>query len=348
MNCAEQDALRQKIKQYCEANHIFGVLRVTIGGKVEYEQYIGFADLKSKTPFAPHSMFTLYSLSKPFCAIGLMKLKEKGLVDLNAHPSKYVPEAKGFDERVTVRHLLHHISGLPDFSQNSEFSQKYAPGCPHKVRQHLKLLTAYPSYFPPGTDGLYENINFILCALIIENVSKMDYAEYMKKEVFEPLGMTHALIDNESLVIPHRVTGYALRDDIPTEVNKNHSWLFGAGDMVATMDDVYCLNKAIKHQLLLKKETWEEILTPSALNKMGMGCTITKWHGKKRITHNGGSTGFRTLHIQLPEDDFDLIFLSNSGFGNARNDLAELIHFTFYGQDDAASEIVEMDKGYAL
>ena len=110
---------------------------------------------------------------------------------------------------------------------------------------------------------------------------------------------------------------------------------------------MYCLNKAIKHQLLLKPETWEEILTPSPLNSKGLGCSVTTWHDKKRITHNGGYTGFRTLHIQLPEDDFDLILLSNAGFGDARGAFSEAIYEAWYGQTDGASTVLEMDKGYA-
>ena len=128
--------------------------------------------------------------------------------------------------------------------------------------------------------------------------------------------------------------------------------MFGAGDIVGTLDDVYCLNKAIKHRLLLKDETWKEVLSPSPINNMGMGCTVSDWHGKQRITHNGGHLGFRTLHIQLPEDDFDLIFLSNSGFGDARWDISEMVYRAFYGDEDtigeSTGETVEMDKGYIL
>lgn len=338
--------LHRQITEYCESNYISGALRVTVRDKTEYEQRIGFADIQNKTPFTDNSMFTLYSLSKPFCAIGLLELKDKGLVDINAHPSKYIPEAEGFDERVTIKHILHHISGLPDFEQNREFAEKYAPGYAKTIREQLKLLTKYPSYFVPGTDAKYANINFVLCALIIENVSGKNYAEYMKKEVFEPLGMTSAVIDNENLMIPNRVKGYELLNNELAEVNKSHNWMLGAGDIVATVDDVYCLNKAIKKQLLLRKDTWEALLTPSPINCMGMGCTVTAWHGKDRITHNGGHIGFRTLHIQLPQDDFDIIFLSNSGFGNARDDIAEMVHSAFYGEDCVANEAVEMDKGY--
>ena len=80
---------------------------------------------------------------------------------------------------------------------------------------------------------------------------------------------------------------------------------------------------------------------------MGMGCTVSTWHGRHRITHIGGHTGFRTLHIQLPEDDFDLILLSNTGYGDARNAFSEAIHEMWYGNGNGESSVIEMDKGYA-
>jgi len=170
----------------------------------------------------------------------------------------------------------------------------------------------------------------------------------MQREVFDPLGMKGAIVDNQCLEIANRVKGYEIIDGELAEREKSHNWLLGAGDIVATMDDVYCLNKAIKHRLLLKEETWEEILTPSPINGMGMGCAVSDWYGKKRITHNGGHLGFRTLHIQLPEDDFDLIFLSNSGFGEARWDISEMVYKAFYGEEETVAEAIEMDKGYIL
>lgn len=338
--------LKKQINEYCKKNHISGVLRVTLKDKTVYEQYIGFADFEHKIPFDNNSMFSFYSLSKPFCALGLLKLKDKGLINLDAHPSKYVPEAKGFNQNATVFHLLHHTSGLPDFEQIEEFKNRYEPGYAKYTREHLKLLTRYPSYFEPGTSAKYANINFVLCALIIENVTGMDYASYMKKEVFVPLGMKTAVIDNENLTIPNRVQGYELKDEKLIPVKKSHNWLLGAGDIVGTVDDVYCLNKVIKNRTFLSENSWEMVLTPSPINQMGMGCSITNWHTKYRITHNGGHYGFRTLHIQLPEDDFDIIFLSNSGFGDARVDISNMIFNAFYNNNYLSEESIEMDKGY--
>lgn len=340
------DKMDAFIASYCEENGISGSLRITHKDEVLLERFMGMADRARRLPLNAHSAFTFYSLSKPFCALGLLLLRDAGKVDIDLHPGAYIPEAQGFDARVTIRHLLHHVSGLPDFAQTKEFAACHKPAMPDEIRAHVRDLSAYLSRFAPGTGGFYANINYVLCALIIENVTGQSYADYMRDAVFAPLGMPAAQVDQPGLSIPHRVQGYEMRDGCITPVERSLGWLMGAGDIVGTLDDVYCLNRAIKHRLLLKPETWDEVLTPSPLNNMGMGCTITNWHGKTRITHNGGHPGFRTLHIQLPEDDFDIILLTNCSWGDARNDFAEAIYEAYYGQAAAPSDAIQMDAGY--
>lgn len=328
-------------------SHVFsGAIRITCNDKMIYQHFLGKADFEDSIPLDEHSVFSLYSLSKPFCAIGFLKLYDKGQIELDAHPGVYLPEMRAFDGRVTLRHMLHHVSGLPDFLQTKEFAEKYINGPYHKLREHLQLLSTYPMLFQPGTADRYANINFLALALIIENVTGSSYADYMKKEVFEPLGMEHACIDEPGSYVPHRVKGYELRGDQLVHIDRAIDWMLGAGDILGTVDDVYCLNKAIKERKILKPETWQEALTPSPINHMGMGCTISDWHGKKRITHNGGHLGFRTLHVQLPEDDFDIILLSNTGFGEARHEIAEAIYSIYYGDDGQTASRIAMDKGY--
>lgn len=334
------------LDNYYKANKNSGVLRVTVKDKIIYEKFIGYADIENETEFSKASMFTLYSLSKPFCAIALLKLKDKGLVDIDRHPGEYLPEAKGFDKAVKIRHLLNHTSGIPDFDQNTDFRQKYCGETSKQLREKLILLSEYDMLFEPGTQGRYTNTNFMICALLVEQISGMAYAEYMDKEVFKPLGMKDTRIDTKQLVLENRVKGYTKKEDDIVPVDRVTEWIMGGADVVSTMDDVYCLNKAIKHGLLLKPETWQEILTPSPVNSMGFGCTVTTWHNMKRITHNGGWEGFRTLHVQLPEDDFDIILLSNAAWGDARGDFAEAIYEAYYGSDNSISDTVKMDVGY--
>ena len=346
MKSFDQNMLDAFLDEYYAQNQNSGYLRVTHKDEILYEKNMGFADRENQVPFISDSMFTFYSLSKPFCALGLLRLQDKGLVDIDQHPSKYVPEAAGFDARVTLRHMLHHVSGLPDFVKDAKFNEKYPSGQPRELREQLKELAQYPMLFQPGTSAMYANINFIISALTIENISGMSYPEYMQKEVFAPLGMATAKVDGPGVEIEHRVQGYELEDGKVVPAQRSFNWMLGAGDLIGTADDVYCLNKAIKQQSLLKPETWAQVLTPSPINSMGMGCTIVRWHGKLRIRHNGGSKGFRTMHIQLPEDDFDIIYLSNSGWGKARQELSEAVYGAFYGKDDSVQRDVQMDAGY--
>lgn len=334
------------IDEYYKNNKNSGCVRVTLKDKIIYEKFTGYADIENKVEFTNNSMFTLYSLSKPFCAMGLMILKDKGMVDINLHPGTYLDEAKGFAGDLTIKHLMQHISGVPDFTQNTDFSEKYEGETSEQLRNKLLLLSKEDMLFAPGTKAHYTNTNYIICALIIENVTGMHYADYMKNEIFTPLGMHNTYIDRKNLVLKDRVKGYQLIEDKITPVERETEWVLGGADVVSTVEDVYCLNKAIKHRLLLSAESWDEILTPNPLNSMGLGCTINEWYGKKRIVHNGGWSGFRTMHVQLPEDDFDIILLSNSGWGNARRDIIEAIYSAYYGNSTLKSDILKMDVGY--
>ena len=340
-------ALERQIRAYCEAHQIFGVLRVTGKDEILFEMQTGYADLARQEPFTPKSVFSWYSLSKPFCVLGFLKLVDRGLVSLDEHPARTVPEAAGLDARVTFRHMLHHVSGIPDFEQNGEFAAAHAPGYARYARAHLAELARFPSYFAAGEGAMYANVNMVIPALAVENITGTPYPYFMQREIFAPLGMHTATVDDEERHVPHRVQGYALGEDgTPVPVEKSHDWLLGAGDIVGTVKDVYALNRAIKEWLLLSPDLWRQVLTPHPKSGMGMGCTVSNWHGWRRITHNGGHTGFRTLHVQLPEEDFDLIFLSNSGYGNARNDISEMVYRAFFGDfSDGAAEIA-MDRGY--
>lgn len=337
-------ALDEYAERYREKNNFSGVLRITLKDEIIYERNIGFDNEEKKIPFKNESMFTFYSLSKPFCALGFLKLCDKGLVSLDDHPAKYLKEAEGFNKNVKLSQLLNHTSGLPDCYLYEDFRNSHSGT--GDVRKYVEQISKYPQYFEPGTDAIYTNINFSIPALIIENVTGMSYDEYMKKEVFLPLGMKTAIVDKAGLYIENRVQGYEL-DEMGNKVpvDRNPGFMFGAGDIVGRVDDVYCLNLAIKNRTLLKSETWDKVLTPSPFNHMGFGCTVRHVNGRLRITHNGGHTGFRTYHIQIPKDDLDIILLSNSGWGNSRLDFEKEIYRLHYG-DTGLEYTSEMDKGY--
>ncbi len=339
------DCLNRKIDEYTASEGFSGVIYVRKNRELVYHRKIGYADEEKKTPFSENSMFTIYSISKFLCAIGLLKLVDKGLASLSDHPSKYLPEASAFDSRITIFDVLHHTSGISDMLQDEEFFRLYSTDENKDVRTLIKLLSYYPQHFAPGTDAKYSNSNYTICALIIENVSKTSYAEYMKREVFSPLGMKNAVVDKRGLYIQNRVVGYERKNGKISPKDKCYFSMFGAGDVVATPSDVYCLYSAIVEKKLLSKKSWEIMLTPSPFNNMGCGCTVAMWHGFRRIVNNGGCDGFRAMHFLLPENDFDVIIISNYGFGEARNTIAEFIFEKFF-ENDGETVKIDMDKGY--
>ena len=173
------------IDEYYKNNKNSGCLRVTLKDEIIYEKFIGYADIENKVEFTDKSIFTLYSLSKPFSALGIMKLKDKGLVDINLHPGTYLNEAKGFPKELTIKHLMNHISGVPDFIQNTDFSNKYKAENSDQLRNLLLRLSDEKMMFEPGTQHHYTNTNFIICALIIEAVTGKKYDDYMMEEIFK-------------------------------------------------------------------------------------------------------------------------------------------------------------------
>ena len=143
--------------------------------------------------------------------------------------------------------------------------------------------------------------------------------------------------------------GHQKTDEKVVSVEPSRDWMMGAGDVAATVDDVYRLNIAIKERLLLKSSTWEMILTATPVNGyFGMGCMVSSenYGGKKKITHNGGSRGFRTMHVQLPEDDFDVILLSNCDWVDGRHHIVNNLHDIYYTEANMGTEQPELDKGY--
>lgn len=347
MTKSREERLDEWIDAYCALFPFSGTVSIQRGEEKLFERCEGYANLELGIPVTTRTRFRLYSLTKPFCAISLLLLYDRGLVDLDAHPSRYISEAAKLHPGITVRSLLNHSSGLPDFSESQEFVSQLQYELPVNPERLIGCLHDVPMHFEPGQWSFYCNFNFFLVSLIAERVSDRPYNEWMEQEVFTPLEMGTAKMDCSGLLIPDRASGYDINgEELVKAPLLNIDWMMGAGCGTGTAADVYRIHDAIKREKLLKKDTWGQVLTPSQ-GGYGFGCTVSRWHGRLRYTHNGGFHGFRTLHIQLPEDDFDIILLSNYGFGNARIAFSEAIYSIYYGPEDEAGLQPEMDSGFA-
>ena len=341
--------LDERLDEYAEGFKLLGSLRLTVKGEIIYEKFFGYEVVEKGKPIDRNSLFTFYSMSKPFCAMGLLKLVDKGLVDMNAHPSKYLPEASKLHPGITLANMMRHISGLPSFKPSMMTDEaRGESSASGQLFCMLKNLHKEKMVVEPETAHEYTNVNFNIPALIIERISGFEYSEYMKKEVFDPLGAVNARVADEfhPVTESNAVKGYELDSKgafVP--VKRDTFATLGAGDMVGTVDDAYTLNLAVKNKLLLKEDTWREALTSSKFSRLAWCGRVNDWHDRVRIMHHGGSLGFRTIHNYLP-DDFDLILLSNSGWGDARHDVSEIVYEEYYGVPQSKAEKVKMDGKY--
>lgn len=335
------------IDSYCKVFPFSGSVCVKQNGEEIYRRNIGMANCEWNILIDNDTRFRFYSLTKPFTALGLLRLYEQGKISLDVHPGKYITEAVRLHPAITIRDLLMHSHGLPDFVKIPDFSilqKKY----PIEGKELLGEIEHLSMDFFPGTSVNYTNVGFYIVSLIIEAVSGMKFEDYMERVVFEELGMEHTVIDSAYRLIEKRASGYDINGvQIIAAPYQTVDWMKGAGAAVGTIDDVWKLHEAAKDALFVKPETWNMIFTPNT-GGFGMGCSVSKWHDKIRYTHNGGHLGFRTLHIQLPEDDLGIVLLSNMGFGNARHAFSEAIYRLYYGETKNVESLLELDKGFAI
>lgn len=331
------------LTEYEKNTSFSGSVQVISKGKVIFKKHIGYADRERKIAIDDDTRFRFYSLTKPFTAIGIMKLYEEGMISLSAHPGEYIECARELDTRITIEMLLKHISGLAEIADADKLQKKEE----FDLSAEIEKISDKPLSFKPGGQVEYLNTNFIMLSLILEKFHNMPIDKYLSEKLFPALGMKTALCDTGEKAIEKLAVGYEKDENgeiIPAGY-VNQKLMSGAGFGVGKISDVTCFYDAIKNKRCLKSETWEKVFTPSTIGDFGAGCIVFDWNGELTYQHNGGFLGFRTIHRYLPDEDFDIIVLSNVGFVDARTVICDKIHEIYFG-DMGKNQNPEMDKGF--
>lgn len=258
---------------------------------------VGLASEAEGTPLRSDTPLALGSVSKPFVAVGVLQLVDRGLVELDAPISRYLPWLRfaepGAADRITVRHLLTHTSGISTFVGNRTQSDvSMEPGA---LRRRAELL-ADVTPGTPGADWQYSNSNYQLLGALIEQVSGLDYPTYVRKNIFEPLGMRHSFV----LVPPPDIaaaTGHRRWFGVLRPVGYRTLGLGSApqGGVYASAEDMgKFLNAFLTDESpLMSQEMRAEMLTPQLGQAMqGIGWRITEKTRPGFIWHGGDSPGF--------------------------------------------------------
>src|SRR5258705_2018181 len=309
-----------------------GTILVAEKGKPIYQQAFGYADYNSKRMLNDSSVFELASVSKQFTAMGIMILKDRKLLSYENNIKKYFPQLPY--DNITIKNLLTHTSGIPSYEDQFEKNWDRKKIAFNKDIIDMLIQRHDTLFFKPGTKWQYSNTGYALLALIIEKVSGMRYNDFMAKNIFQPLGMTHTYIYNTRRSTKKIPNNYALgfvysdslkRYILPDSLSKFDmvyylDGIVGDGCVNSTTGDLFKWDRALYSNKLVSKASLDEMLSPlvrtspidsTSFYGFGVGVQPKSEKGKV-ISHTGGWPGYRTLIVCWPEIDQTVIILSNS------------------------------------
>jgi CubicO group peptidase (beta-lactamase class C family) len=317
-------------------------------GGIVYSGGFGYANIEENMPIDANSTFRLGSVAKQFTAMAIMVLADEGKLDYDDPVIQYIPELYKYPG-VTIRHLLTHTSGVPDYYDTFDTSE----GMPANADMPAVLAAMDGPMSAPGEMYAYSNPAYEMLPLVVEKVSGQSFSDFMKRKVFGPAGMDDSLIyDRTEPEIANRVYGYEPTADA-FRLNDYHAlnYLDGSGGMYATLQDFLAWDTALYGDDLVSDATLKKGFTRHTLNNgdeidYGFGWRLDQYCGHRRIAHNGSWVGFRTGIARFPDEKLTIVVLTNRTDGNPGSYIQKImdIYLPERGSDCQPVLAITMDK----
>ncbi len=288
---------------------------VTRDGKVVFRKGYGMANLELAVPVEPDMIFRLGSVTKQFTAVAILMLVEQGKLSLDDDMIKFLPDYPAKTQRITVEQLLNHTSGIKSYTSLPEWFAIWRKDT--ELNDLIGLFKDKPADFAPGERWAYNNSGYVLLGAIIEKASGQSYPDFIEKNIFQRLGMTHSFYDNTARLILRRVTGYSKgKDGYINAPYLSMTQPHAAGALVSSVDDLALWDAALYTDKLVKQETLKRAWTPAKLTNgklthYGFGWAINSYEGHTAIEHGGGVNGFATGALRMPDDRLFVAVLTN-------------------------------------
>lgn len=285
------------------------------GGQTLLASGYGLANVEQQVAVTDATMFQSGSLGKMFTAAGVMRLVEDGRMALDSSVRRYLPDAPTSWQPITIRQLLSHTSGVPDYTgAGFNYRGAYTDGALDS------LAYAAPLEYPAGARWNYSNTGYALLGHIIQRVTGRPYWELLRERVFTPAGMPTARILTESEIVPHRASGY-LRVDGRLE---HQRWVApelnvtADGSLLFSLRDLVAWNQVVRTRALFTPASWEAMQSPVALASgarypYGFGWFVDSVGTQVVHQHGGSWQGFRTQFTRWTRDDLTIVALTNLG-----------------------------------
>jgi len=296
---------------------------VAVDGKPTLAKAYGMADLERDVKNAADTIFEAGSVSKQFTAAAVLLLAKEGKLSLDDPARKYVPELPDYGTPLTIRHMLHHQSGLRDWG-----SIEGIAGWPRTTREYthdhvLEIVSRQKALnFKPGTQYSYSNTGFNLAAIIVARVSGMPFADFTMERIFKPLGMAHtSWRDDHTRIVKGRALAYSAGGDgFHTEMPFEN--VHGNGGLLTTVGDLLKWNENFETPVVGDAALVAQQQVPGKFldgheGSYAFGLMVGNQRGLLQVDHSGSTAGYRAHLSRFPDAHTSVAVLCNVSSGNA-------------------------------
>jgi CubicO group peptidase (beta-lactamase class C family) len=288
---------------------------VTKSGKIVKVAGYGYANIEHQVPVKSETVFQSGSISKQLAAAVAMLLVEDGKIGLDDPVKKYLLDAPPAWDGISIRHLLTHTSGIPEYEFGKDFDMRKD----YTDDERLRIVYGMKLEFTPGSRWSYSDTGYMVLGILLSHAGGSFYGDILKRRVFEPLGMNTAGIISEEDVIPNRAAGYRLvKNEIKNQKFVSPSnYKTADGSLCWSVLDMAKWANAGRTKALLKPDSWREMTTAVRLISgkaypYGFGWYIDDWNGKPVLEHGGYGSGFSAqLSRRLGDDELAVAVLCN-------------------------------------
>lgn len=320
--------LPHKIDSLVEREHkrigFKGCVLVGCKGVKVYNNSFGLADYETKEELQPNSIFQLASVSKQFTSVSIMMLMESGFLKYDDKVVKFIPEFPY--PRITIRQLLTHTSGLPNYMWLLEHKWDMKKNGAPTNEDVIALLAKHKTrlYFTPGRKYDYSNTGYAVLASVVERITSTSFPDFVDKFIFKPLGMKNSFVYSSASdkTYPEKTSGYYRRYRRYYPIKETvHDGVYGDKGVYSTTEDLFKWDQALYGEKLLKQETLKEAFEKVKVRNRwsypyGFGFRLKNVDGKKVVYHTGLWEGARTNLMRYIEDGNTIIVLNNTNYKN--------------------------------
>ncbi|MFC4526867.1 beta-lactamase family protein [Dyella halodurans] len=285
-------------------------------GQLVYRQAYGLRDRDGHLPASVDTWFEIGSITKQFTAAAILQLQEAGKLTIDAKLATYLPDAPHANE-VTLRQLLSHTSGLPEYVDGPDIEQ--AATRPATFDQLVARIKDKPLDFAPGSRWSYSNTGYLMLGRVIEVVSQESYRHYVQTHLLDSAGLTQTFTVADEAHLPVMAIGYrhaqGRLERAPT-IHDTFGW--AAGNLVSTLGDLQKWNQALMGGKIVSPADYalmstSVMTTEKGSADYGLGLFVDSVEGQPRVGHTGGSFGFTTANEYFPKQGVRIIAFTNNG-----------------------------------